>query len=38
MGTNMNLKSISYAIPNESMLLDCKHSNLIRIGFGEYDE
>ena len=37
-GTNIDPKFITYVIPNESMLLDYKHSNLIRIGFGEYDE
>jgi hypothetical protein len=37
-GTNMDPKFITYAIPNESMLLDYKHSNLIRIGFDEIDE
>ena len=34
----MDPEFITYAIPNELMLLEYKHSNLIRIGFGEHDE
>jgi hypothetical protein len=37
-GSNMNPKFINYAIPKESMLLAYKLSNVIRIGFGEFDE